>query len=160
MDDLWQPIRFDREMIVKYDRPGPRYTSYPTAPQFTDDFGPPQYREVLSRSGELGCRPLSLYVHVPFCDVRCFFCGCNAHGSIKRSEQLNDVGFNSFFKTGWKRFYLKWYDDSHPSADAGGSPGLGEPPASAGGCSRRELAAPTSRWPGPRRRWPRTWLAG
>jgi len=39
-------------------------------------------------------------------------------GSIKRSDQLNDVGFNSFFKTGWKRFYLKWYDDSHPSADA------------------------------------------
>lgn len=38
-------------------------------------------------------------------------------GSIKRSEQYNDVGFNSFFKTGWKRFYLKWYDDAHPSAD-------------------------------------------
>ncbi|WP_069861894.1 lipid A hydroxylase LpxO [Pseudomonas citronellolis] len=40
-----------------------------------------------------------------------------AAGSIKRSEQYNDVGFNSFFKTGWKRFYLKWYDDAHPSAD-------------------------------------------
>jgi oxygen-independent coproporphyrinogen-3 oxidase len=77
MDDLWQPIRFDREMIVKYDRPGPRYTSYPTAPQFTDDFGPQQYREVLARSGEGAPRPLSLYVHIPFCDVRCFFCGCN-----------------------------------------------------------------------------------
>ncbi|MEL7941478.1 lipid A hydroxylase LpxO [Pseudomonas delhiensis] len=38
-------------------------------------------------------------------------------GSIKRSEQYNDVGFNSFFKTGWKRFYLKWYDDAPPSAD-------------------------------------------
>ncbi|MDF3934920.1 lipid A hydroxylase LpxO [Pseudomonas citronellolis] len=38
-------------------------------------------------------------------------------GSIKRSDQYNDVGFNSFFKTGWKRFYLKWYDDAHPSAD-------------------------------------------
>jgi len=38
-------------------------------------------------------------------------------GSIKRSEQYNDVGFNSFFKTGWKRFYLKWYDEAHPSAD-------------------------------------------
>ena len=37
-------------------------------------------------------------------------------GAIKASAQLNDVGFNSFFKTGWKRFYLKWYDDAHPSA--------------------------------------------
>ena len=37
-------------------------------------------------------------------------------GEIKRSEQFNDVGFNSFFKTGWKRFYLKWYGDHHPSA--------------------------------------------
>src|SRR4051812_38191481 len=85
MDDLWQPIRFDREMIVKYDRPGPRYTSYPTAPQFTDDFGPLQYREVLARSGEKADRPLSLYVHVPFCDVRCFFCGCNVTISRDRT---------------------------------------------------------------------------
>ena len=37
-------------------------------------------------------------------------------GAIKRSDQYNDVGFNSFFKSGWKRFYLKWYGDSHPSA--------------------------------------------
>ena len=37
-------------------------------------------------------------------------------GEIKRSDDYNDVGFNSFFKTGWKRFYLKWYGDSHPSA--------------------------------------------
>ena len=35
-------------------------------------------------------------------------------GEIKRSDQYNDVGFNSFFKSGWKRFYLKWYGDSHP----------------------------------------------
>ncbi|MCU1715901.1 lipid A hydroxylase LpxO [Pseudomonas sp. 5P_3.1_Bac2] len=39
-----------------------------------------------------------------------------AAGAIKKSDQYNDVGFNSFFKTGWKRFYLKWYGDSHPSA--------------------------------------------
>jgi beta-hydroxylase len=39
-----------------------------------------------------------------------------AAGAIKKAEQYNDVGFNSFFKTGWKRFYLKWYGDSHPSA--------------------------------------------
>ncbi len=39
-------------------------------------------------------------------------------GQVKASDQYNDVGFNSFFKSGWKRFYLKWYDDSHPSAKA------------------------------------------
>lgn len=39
-----------------------------------------------------------------------------AAGYIRKSDQYNDIGFNSFFKTGWKRFYLKWYDDSHPSA--------------------------------------------
>ena len=85
MNDLWQPIRFDREMIVKYDRPGPRYTSYPTAPQFTDDFGPARYRELLARSGARSDRPLSLYVHIPFCDVRCFFCGCNVTISRDRT---------------------------------------------------------------------------
>ncbi|MDB6063218.1 MAG: aspartyl/asparaginyl beta-hydroxylase [Verrucomicrobiaceae bacterium] len=37
-------------------------------------------------------------------------------GHVKASSQYNDIGFNSFFKSGWKRFYLKWYDDSHPSA--------------------------------------------
>ena len=37
-------------------------------------------------------------------------------GNIKRSEQYDDIGFNSFFKSGWKRFYLKWYDEAHPSA--------------------------------------------
>jgi beta-hydroxylase len=39
-----------------------------------------------------------------------------AAGHVKASDQYNDIGFNSFFKSGWKRFYLKWYDDSHPSA--------------------------------------------
>ena len=85
MDDLWQPIRFDREMIVKYDRPGPRYTSYPTAPQFEEGFGSADFASLLARSGEQAERPLSLYVHVPFCDVRCFFCGCNVTISRDRT---------------------------------------------------------------------------
>jgi len=85
LNALWQPIRFDRELIVKYDRPGPRYTSYPTAPQFTEELGPAKYREILARSGERSRRPLSLYVHIPFCDVRCFFCGCNVTISRDRT---------------------------------------------------------------------------
>jgi oxygen-independent coproporphyrinogen III oxidase len=76
MNDLWQPIQFDREMLLKYDRPGPRYTSYPTAPHFEDGFGHAEYARLLERSVESG-RPLSLYVHIPFCAHRCFFCGCN-----------------------------------------------------------------------------------
>jgi oxygen-independent coproporphyrinogen-3 oxidase len=74
--DLWQPPRFDRASLRKYDRPGPRYTSYPTAPMFRDDFGAAGYEGLLRRSALSGA-PLSLYVHVPFCDTRCLFCGCN-----------------------------------------------------------------------------------
>jgi oxygen-independent coproporphyrinogen III oxidase len=85
MDDLWQPVRFDREMIAKYDRPGPRYTSYPTAPQFEEGFGATGYAGLLARSGVRRDRPLSLYVHIPFCDVRCFFCGCNVTISRDRA---------------------------------------------------------------------------
>lgn len=87
MNDLWQPIPFDPALITKYDRPGPRYTSYPTAPQFTDGFGPAEHASLLANAADSAGsgRPLSLYVHVPFCDVRCFFCGCNVTISHDRT---------------------------------------------------------------------------
>ncbi|MDE3057838.1 MAG: oxygen-independent coproporphyrinogen III oxidase, partial [Bacteroidota bacterium] len=67
----------DVEILRKYDRPGPRYTSYPTAPVFTPSFGPKEYREeiVLSNAAEESS-DLSLYFHFPFCDTLCYFCGC------------------------------------------------------------------------------------
>jgi oxygen-independent coproporphyrinogen III oxidase len=69
---------FDAELIARYDTSGPRYTSYPTAPQFTDAFGETDLREAIRVSNEEPIpRPLSLYVHVPFCFSPCFYCGCN-----------------------------------------------------------------------------------
>ena len=70
--------RFDADLLRRYDRPGPRYTSYPTAPQFSDAFGEAQLREAaLASNGDPIPRRLSLYVHVPFCMSPCFYCGCN-----------------------------------------------------------------------------------
>lgn len=69
---------FDRDLLRRYGRPGPRYTSYPTAPQFTEEFGEDELRETILRSNaEPMPRPISIYVHVPFCFSPCFYCGCN-----------------------------------------------------------------------------------
>jgi len=71
-------IAFDAELLGRYDKPGPRYTSYPTAPAFHADFNAAQLRHHALRSNqELIPRPLSIYVHVPFCFSPCFYCGCN-----------------------------------------------------------------------------------
>jgi oxygen-independent coproporphyrinogen-3 oxidase len=73
------------ELIRKYDRPGPRYTSYPTAPEWSETFGPERYAEHLARAdGEGG--PLSAYVHLPFCREMCRFCGCNVVATHDRSK--------------------------------------------------------------------------
>ncbi len=67
----------DLSLLKKYDRPGPRYTSYPTAPLFSPNFTAIDYREALTASGQSGsARDLSLYFHFPFCDTLCYFCGC------------------------------------------------------------------------------------
>ncbi len=71
-----QAVSFDRRLVRKYDGPGPRYTSYPTAPAFRDSFGPEEHACLLAASARDGA-PLSLYVHIPFCATRCLFCGCN-----------------------------------------------------------------------------------
>ncbi len=68
----------DADLLRRYDRPGPRYTSYPTAPQFHAGFGEQALREAVAASnGDPIPRRLSLYVHVPFCASPCFYCGCN-----------------------------------------------------------------------------------
>ncbi len=73
-----RPLRGGDDLLLRYDPAGPRYTSYPTAPQFRPDFGEVDYREHARRSNATFTpRPLSLYVHIPFCASPCFYCGCN-----------------------------------------------------------------------------------
>jgi oxygen-independent coproporphyrinogen-3 oxidase len=71
------PVTFDAGLLRRYDRPGPRYTSYPTAPQFGPQFTEERFRAAALRSNaEPIPSDLSLYVHVPFCFSPCFYCGC------------------------------------------------------------------------------------
>jgi oxygen-independent coproporphyrinogen-3 oxidase len=65
------------ELLKRYNVPGPRYTSYPTAPVWKEDFTPADYERVLAESASAeNPAPLSLYVHLPFCEKLCYFCGC------------------------------------------------------------------------------------
>jgi oxygen-independent coproporphyrinogen-3 oxidase len=69
----------DETLLRRLDVSGPRYTSYPTADRFVEAFGPQQYREALGRRrhGPMAVAPLSVYVHVPFCESVCYYCACN-----------------------------------------------------------------------------------
>jgi oxygen-independent coproporphyrinogen-3 oxidase len=67
------------ELLRRFDVPGPRYTSYPTADRFVEAFGAEDYIRALEqrRSGVAMAMPLSLYVHIPFCESLCYYCACN-----------------------------------------------------------------------------------
>jgi oxygen-independent coproporphyrinogen III oxidase len=67
----------DSSLLQRYDRPGPRYTSYPTVPQFRSDFSAEELYARPVTPAPARAQPLSLYVHVPFCHSPCFYCGCN-----------------------------------------------------------------------------------
>ncbi|HJW80888.1 MAG TPA: oxygen-independent coproporphyrinogen III oxidase [Acidiferrobacterales bacterium] len=69
-------VVFDPALIRRYDKAGPRYTSYPTAVQFHEGFGEAGYRAAALASNT-GSAPLSLYFHLPFCDTVCYYCACN-----------------------------------------------------------------------------------
>lgn len=85
------PIRL--ETLRRFDRPGPRYTSYPTAVEFDDSIGDAVYRDKLAEADRAaGDSPLSLYVHIPFCRKHCDFCACHVIATPYRSvaEQYLD----------------------------------------------------------------------
>ncbi len=88
---------FSEDLLEKYNRPGPRYTSYPTAPVWKDDFGPDDLEKSYTRAETLAT-PLSLYMHLPFCESLCLFCACNVsiqkdkicRGSVSRRAETRN----------------------------------------------------------------------
>jgi oxygen-independent coproporphyrinogen-3 oxidase len=80
-----ETLNLTAELLNRYNVPGPRYTSYPTAPEWSDVFGCADYERALSASNQTG-RPLSLYMHLPFCERLCLFCGCNV--IIKKNHDI------------------------------------------------------------------------
>lgn len=86
----------DVDVLKKFNRPGPRYTSYPTAPIFSPDFTPEDFeREIIETNREANPTDLSLYFHFPFCDTLCYFCGCNMMVTQKR-EHISE--YNQYLK--------------------------------------------------------------
>ncbi len=76
----------DFKKFEKYSKPGPRYTSYPTAPEFTENFSQDDLIEIFSKQDSF--RNLSLYIHLPFCRSACYFCGCNVIFTSKEDKKV------------------------------------------------------------------------
>jgi oxygen-independent coproporphyrinogen III oxidase len=75
-EQMREELRFGEDFLTRYNRPGPRYTSYPTAPVWNDSFGPDDLERV-HEEAERARSPVSLYMHIPFCESLCLFCACN-----------------------------------------------------------------------------------
>jgi len=86
----------DINIIKKYNKPGPRYTSYPPATFFHTGFGREQYIKHLEVSNSQEPKNISFYVHIPFCSKLCFFCGCNT--SIMKSDDVVKRYVNAVIK--------------------------------------------------------------
>ena len=82
-------IEVTPELLERHDRPGPRYTSYPTAVEFSDSFSANDYDACLRSAAARADEPLSLYVHLPFCEARCSFCAC--HVVVTKRAEVADA---------------------------------------------------------------------
>ena len=81
----------DFKKFEKYSKPGPRYTSYPTAPEFNTSF---TEHDLIQRfKNQSGNRPLSLYIHIPFCRSACYFCGCNVIFTSKEDKKTKYIEY-------------------------------------------------------------------
>lgn len=81
----------DFAKFVKYSKPGPRYTSYPTAPEFSEIFTQDDLKEFYKNQSD--DRPLSLYIHMPFCRSACYFCGCNTIFTSKEDKKTRYIEY-------------------------------------------------------------------
>jgi oxygen-independent coproporphyrinogen III oxidase len=79
-------VRVPADLLQRLDRPGPRYTSYPPVPAWTDDFGDQEWREALADLAAAPEHEVSLYLHLPYCLKRCHYCGCNAAVPASRQD--------------------------------------------------------------------------
>ena len=110
-----QSLTFDLDLINRYNKSGPRYTSYPTALELHDNFAAVEYRQQIERSNAKG-GPLSLYFHIPFCDTVCFFCACNKiitknrkHAEPYLNNLLKEIEMQAqFFDNSRKVNQLHW----------------------------------------------------
>ncbi|HVC29667.1 MAG TPA: oxygen-independent coproporphyrinogen III oxidase [Steroidobacteraceae bacterium] len=83
--------QLDADLLRRYDMAGPRYTSYPTAREFRPDFGEAEYRRHVLFGHARSTAALSLYVHIPFCESPCFYCGCNRLITRDRTVASRDL---------------------------------------------------------------------
>ncbi len=87
-----ESFRISEDFLNKYNRPGPRYTSYPTAPLWQENFGPDDLESVFADADAAGT-PVSLYMHIPFCESLCLFCACNV--VIEKNKEIAPPYLNS-----------------------------------------------------------------
>jgi oxygen-independent coproporphyrinogen-3 oxidase len=91
---LQSRVEFDAGLLARLSKSGPRYTSYPTADRFSESFG---YRDYLQAVAKMrtrgGAKPLSLYLHIPFCDTVCYYCACNKIVTKNRDKAATYLGY-------------------------------------------------------------------
>ena len=81
----------DFKKFEKYSRPGPRYTSYPTAPEFSEEFTQDDLKQYYKNQSD--DRAISLYIHMPFCRSACYFCGCNTIFTSKEDKKVRYIEY-------------------------------------------------------------------